>query len=183
MKRKGMAGNIFTGILLALTVAIVVARLAGVQFRAVISGSMEPEIPVGAMVVGVPTSFENIREGDDVIFKLSDGKTVVTHRVIAKDAEKKVVVTQGIANNTADGEIAADNILGVVRFHANYIGYPSIWLAESVMAKVIAGIVLGAAILIVLVIGTPGKDKRKARGEVEFVSDMDLALDDKFRVD
>lgn len=181
MKRKGLLGNIITALLLLAVVAIVVARLAGVQFRAVISGSMEPEIPVGALVVGVPTKFENIREGDDIIFQLSNGK-VVTHRVIEKNSEKQVVITQGIANNTADGEIAAADILGVVRFHANYIGYPSIFL-ESTVNKVIAGVVAAAVILIILVAGSPGKDKKKALGEVEFVSEEALELDDRFCVD
>lgn len=68
----------------------------------VLSGSMEPEIMTGDMVLVKNTDAENFQEGDVIAFK--SGEAVVTHRIIEVKTENGEVsyVTQGDANDSPD---------------------------------------------------------------------------------
>lgn len=68
----------------------------------VLSGSMEPEIMTGDMVLVKNTDAENLQEGDVIAFK--SGEAVVTHRIMEVKTENGEVsyVTQGDANDSPD---------------------------------------------------------------------------------
>lgn len=74
---------------------------------AVLSGSMEPELPVGSMVFVHWVDPTNIAVGDSATFYRSDG-AVVTHQVYEVDPVAQTISTQGIANKNADGIIMHD---------------------------------------------------------------------------
>ena len=85
----------------------------------VYSGSMEPEIPTGAVVFTKEGEFSP-KKGDIITFH--NGDTVVTHRVVKK--EKDIFITKGDANKTEDPVPAeASQIIGRVVFHLPYLGY------------------------------------------------------------
>src|SRR5687768_4040409 len=70
----------------------------------VLSGSMQPTIRPGDVVVATPTPSSNVRAGDIVTFQLPDGEGTVTHRVAKVrrvDGELKII-TKGDANEAAD---------------------------------------------------------------------------------
>ena len=71
----------------------------GVGASVVLSGSMEPALSVGDLLIF--TEEKNYEVGDVVVYQ--SGRTPVVHRIIALDAE--TFTTQGDANNTADGGI------------------------------------------------------------------------------
>ncbi len=101
----------------------------------VVTGSMEPEIPVGALLIAQKTDIEDIRERDIVCYRSSNtqlGGIIITHRVVGiyRDPNGDVVLqTKGDANPAADTEAVTDKqLIGRVK---TYTG------SGSSMAKVI----------------------------------------------
>lgn len=71
----------------------------------VLSGSMEPALPRGALVVDVPTPLASIRPGDIITFQVPGTSNVLeTHRVkkILNHGIQPIVQTQGDANAQPD---------------------------------------------------------------------------------
>lgn len=89
----------------------------------VLSGSMEPTLPVGSITYTNKSGF--YERGDVIAFQNAGGQTV-THRIIETTAMATGAgyKTQGDANNAADADvIPGDKILGKVMFHIPYVGY------------------------------------------------------------
>ena len=123
-----------------------VPKMLGYDEYAVLSGSMEPGIPVGAIVYDKNFTGSEARDGVVVTYQLPAG-TLVTHRIISVDKEEQTVVTQGDANNIADTALVAwQQIVGVYAFHIPYLGYISIY------AKTPLGIAVVCGVLIVLIL-------------------------------
>jgi len=138
---------------------IAVPKLFGVEFRAVLTGSMTPEITVGSLVVIVPAKAEEIKVGDDITF-VTKGDKVVTHRVVKIDREKDEYTTWGIANDrtATDAPSKYENILGVVRFHLPVVGRVFSWLATT-YGKVITATAIVAVYLLSCILGIWAKGK------------------------
>ncbi len=71
----------------------------------VISGSMEPELPVGALIW--LHSEDSYHPGEIVLYEDEDGG-LVTHRLVS--VENGIAVTKGDANNTEDKPIRVERI-------------------------------------------------------------------------
>lgn len=95
------------------------------QIKVVLSGSMEPEIKTGSIVVTKPVKQYNI--GDVVIFgKDTPTDIPTTHRLVSSRAVDGVMLytTKGDANNAPDNtEIKLSDIHGKVMFSVPYAGY------------------------------------------------------------
>ncbi len=126
-------GNILYGIvfvllvLVASLVAISALKIPGsYKILTVQSGSMEPAIKTGSIIVIQPQS--DYRKGDVITTsKPADPKVSVTHRIVEiKSKDQKIsYVTKGDANKTADTEERLrEQILGKVIFSLPYLGYP-----------------------------------------------------------
>ena len=91
----------------------------------VVSGSMEPKIKMGSVVVAKPASDYKI--GDVIIFgPWSKIKAPTSHRIhdIKVVGGQPVYITKGDANNAPDArEIQKKDIIGKVLFSVPYIGY------------------------------------------------------------
>ncbi len=75
----------------------------------VATGSMEPNLPAGAIVIAHAQAEYNVRD----VISFRQGDAVVTHRVVEKTAEG--YRTAGDANNTPDEEtVPAEAVLGRV---------------------------------------------------------------------
>ena len=99
----------------------------GIRSFVVLTGSMEPTLPVGSVIFTQNVARYNL--GDVISFK--SGNVNVTHRIvdIESSGEEILYKTQGDANMTADGPlITADKILGKAFYHVPYIGRISILL-------------------------------------------------------
>lgn len=83
---------VFLG-LLVIAGFLFVPKMLGYDEYAVLSGSMEPGIPVGAIVYDKNFAASEAREGAVVTYQLPAG-TLVTHRIISVDKEEQTVVTQ-----------------------------------------------------------------------------------------
>lgn len=107
--RRGGAALLLLGVVGWLLLAIAM-RADAVRISRVLTGSMEPSIPTGSMVVGRPVTAEEIRPGQVIQFAPPapygpPGGGAVAHRVV--DVERwpdgtVVVHTKGDANDTAD---------------------------------------------------------------------------------
>ncbi|MCL1797179.1 MAG: signal peptidase I [Eggerthellaceae bacterium] len=143
---------------LVIAIALVaLTRLGGVEFRAVATGSMTPEIPVGSLVVVVPTAAENIQIGDDITF-VTKGDIVVTHRVVAIDREKNEFTTWGIANarSAVDAPSRYENIIGVVKLHIPGAGMLLVWLS-TLQAKILVATGIVALYLLYCIVRIVGR--------------------------
>ena len=93
------------GILILLSVIatfipVTIPRLMGYQAYNIISGSMEPEIPVGSLVYVEPAQPAEVREGEIIVFY--SGGSAVTHRVVQNRLVEGEFVTKGDANQQED---------------------------------------------------------------------------------
>jgi len=147
-------------LVLAIVMIAVPTLLGNIEFRAVVSGSMAPDIPVGSLVVIVKTNAEDIKVGDDITF-VTAGDKVVTHRVVEINAENEFI-TWGIANppEARDAPNKYENILGVVRFNIPYAGIVFSWLA-TLQGKIIVATIIVAIYIISCMFGLWSKDEKK----------------------
>ncbi len=135
MKSKNAARTIINSItwfliLIVLVLAILLAgvRLLGYGVYTVLSGSMEPDIHVGALVYvkEVPISqMHTLKVGDDITFMAGED-TVVTHRIVDIDFDDGVYrfFTKGTNNVTPDTTpVHQNNVIGKVNFTVPYLGY------------------------------------------------------------
>lgn len=124
-----------TGIALV-ALALLFSRLpipGNYKILSVLSGSMEPEIKVGSMVVIKPlgpstgSGQADYKVGDVITFgQLSKTQVPTTHRIleIKNSGSQLTYLTKGDANNAADTkEVAGREILGKVLFSVPYAGY------------------------------------------------------------
>lgn len=166
--------NAVLAVLLALVAALVIAfagvRLVGLTPYAVLSGSMEPELPVGSLVYVRAVDPSEVVVGDTITFKLESG-TLVTHEVYEIDADAREFKTHGIANVDSEGNISPDaapvpwlSLVGSVVACVPLLGYVNVFVTQPPgVFMVIAGVavVIGVSIVIELV-GAGRHDKREA---------------------
>jgi signal peptidase len=94
----------------------------------ILSGSMEPEIPVGSVVIVQPQHIYT--PGDVITFKTNSlNNTFVTHRIISVDRKgvyfgDPVYKTRGDANKSADSEmVKPESIQGKAVLTIPFVGY------------------------------------------------------------
>lgn len=115
-------------LLLALAVAAIVLlpRAMGWTTLVVLSGSMEPAMPVGGLAFVEPAAAEEIRAGDVVTYpRPNKPETLVSHRVVAVSDQlgETTLWTKGDANESNDSwAVPADSVVGRVRFTLPYLG-------------------------------------------------------------
>ena len=140
-----LSGVIFV-FLVIMALLMFVPNLIGYKSMAVISGSMEPNIPVGSIVYAKKADFDDFKVGDVVSYRISES-SMVTHRVEAIDNDARTLTTKGDANENADGSPVEENqIVGKVAFSVPLIGFISIYI------KTPLGIAAGCAVIFVLIL-------------------------------
>lgn len=96
------------------------ASIFGCRMFYIVTGSMEPTIPVGASVIVKAEPSGSYRVGDIITFEASQAQIKGqpnTHRIVAvnRDGDRTVYVTKGDANNMQDAEpVYPENIYGKV---------------------------------------------------------------------
>jgi len=180
----GRAGLTFvTGLvalgLLALALALVaVPRLLGGMSLTVLTGSMEPGIRPGDVVVtrGIDLAqAQKLRCGDIITFlPYPQDPTLVTHRIVAitSDADGVAFITQGDNNDTVDswGPVRDYQVRGQVLYHVPKLGWVRQWAGHSVgwIIPISAAILfLYAAISLASSFRRPGADQAAATSPLE----------------
>ena len=122
--------------------------LLGWHTQVVLTGSMEPRIRPGDLVLAAPVRSGDLQTGRIVLFRdpVHADRTLV-HRLIRFDATGSMV-TKGDANQSEDSTPAPTaSALGIPRLRVPYIGRPVVWLHEGDAPQLL----LGAALLTGLV--------------------------------
>ena len=120
----------------------------GYSFSIVVTGSMEPDIKVGELLIVKETDMKNVNVGDDVMFVSQSGVIKgehVVHRVIEKGTDEKGVFlrTQGVHNAVADSDsVREENFVGKAVAHSVFWGKIFGFLADSRTLMMIAVLVL-----------------------------------------
>lgn len=112
-------------ILIVLCLGISVPRLFGFTQYVVVSGSMEPAIPVGSLVFSKATEPSELEKGDVIVFYTEmHNDTPVTHRVVENHVADREIITKGDANAGKDlNPVIYENVIGKVALHVPRLGY------------------------------------------------------------
>ena len=176
------AGRVITGIVKGLLVLVVgllafyniymlIARYAlhddsptffGIAFAVVASGSMEPTIAVGDVIV--TKAQESYAEGDIVTYRDGSGGTI-THRILSISDD--AFIAKGDANTAQDGEASLDAIVGkVVAVWAGAGNVVTFFQSPlGLLAVLAAGVVIWLLTDILTGIGRNKKDEEQRDGQ------------------
>ena len=129
----------------------------GVGAAVVLSGSMEPELSVGDLLI--ITRSDNYSVNDVVVYQ--DGGMAITHRIVSITDEG--VTTRGDANNTDDAPIKLEQIKGKVVFAIPFIGY----IVNATKTPI--GVLCIIALAIFLLEGSFNSEKQKEQKELDAI--------------
>ncbi len=144
-------------VLAGLLFASVAPALAGWQSAVVLTGSMQPAIRPGDIVVSDPDSRRKITPGSVVVVRTQDrpGETLV-HRVVSRETDGSLIL-RGDANQTNDSTpVPPDNVVGVVRLSIGWVGLPVVWWHQRQWHLV------GAAAVVLLLLVAAAQSARPA---------------------
>lgn len=115
----------------------------GRQLMVVVSGSMEPNIGTGSIIVVKQVDIGSVGRGEVITFIPQDADDVyVTHRVVDVNADGSFV-TKGDANNVRDNvNVRPNDIVGQVHFVIPFLGYAVLAVRSIPGLAVIAVIIL-----------------------------------------
>jgi signal peptidase len=145
-------GTILLILAIVACLGLTVPRFAGIEQYVVISGSMEPTIPVGSMVYSAQTEPSTLEEGDIIVFNSDKtGDTPITHRVMENHVADGEIITKGDANGQNDTEpVAYADVLGKLVLHVPMLGYLAAPIATTT-GKIAMGCVILAAYILTVV--------------------------------
>lgn len=125
-----MAKRLICGLLaLAMLVTlflILASHLLGWRFEAILSGSMNPALKTGDLVVVSPVDSDAIRPGDIIGYHPPiDPDSLMVHRVSqVEQGNPPSFQTKGDANPSPDAYlVSSDNVVGRVRLHLPWVGH------------------------------------------------------------
>lgn len=103
-------------------------RLVGFQGHVVVSGSMEPRLSPGDVVLTRPVLPQDLQPGQVLLFPDPEGADrLVLHRLVSFD-ERGDLVTRGDANQSNDStHVPASTVIGEARLGVPYVGLPAYW--------------------------------------------------------
>jgi len=127
----------------------------GIGASVVLSGSMEPALSVGDLLI--LRVQENYESGDIVVYQ--SGSMPVVHRIVEISGE--TVITRGDANNANDEAFPITAIKGGVIVVIPLIGY-GIWALKTPVGILVT---LAAAVLLVEMSFRKGKAEKEAEKE------------------
>ena len=152
--------NVITSLLVAVVVILALllagVRLTGMYVFSVLSGSMEPNYPVGSLIYVQKVDPFDLQEGDVITFML-DEDTVATHRIvgIVPDEEDASVIrfrTKGDANEAEDGGLVhCANVVGKPVFTIPQLGYLAAFIHEPPGSY----IAIGAGMVLLILVFLP----------------------------
>lgn len=131
--------NVFQNLILILLILVLIftlyskyilktnlIKINGIAFFVVLTGSMEPEIEAGEMII--IKEYDSYKVGDIVTY--SDDDFFITHRIIQISNEN--IITKGDNNNIEDHDIILSQIQGKVIFHSKILGFFILYLLKPI---------------------------------------------------
>lgn len=116
-----VAGTLILLSVIASCLPVTIPRFMGYEIYNVVSGSMEPEIPVGSVIYVEKIAPEEVQEQDVIAFWSND--SVIAHRVMKNKLVEGSFVTKGDANEQEDmNEVDYEALVGRVAYHYPMVG-------------------------------------------------------------
>lgn len=167
-------GTIIIVVTLVMCLIVVVPPLMGYHVYTVASASMEPDIPVGSLVLVEDVNPTTLLSNDIITFVRQEGPAVterseagsstggsgvpVTHRVVENDVSTREIITKGDANSTNDlYPVSYEDVVGRMVFSVPVLGNVVAGLAT--MAGKISAAVLVVCGLLLCIAGSRMKKK------------------------
>lgn len=142
-------GTLLLAVLVAACLPLTAPRLFGFHIYTVVSGSMEPAIPIGSLLYIQEAQPEEM-EKEDVIayYGGRDSTAIITHRVVENRVVMGEFITKGDANAKEDkAPVPYSDFIGKVRLSIPKAGGAAQMLA-SVQGKITAACLIGLAVLL-----------------------------------
>ncbi len=144
------------GFIIVLAGIIYVPGIIGLQEYEVVTGSMEPELPVGSLIFVKSIDYHQLEKGDIIAFSRL-GENVVTHRVVNNDQNQQTVTTKGDANEKADlFPVEYKDIKGKMILSIPVLGYILSWFSHLFSKMIIIGVI----IILIIIQGFLDKKKK-----------------------
>lgn len=128
-----------------------IPTVAGFKVLTVLSGSMEPAINTGDVILVKPLApTDVIQENDVITFRANAGSDMlITHRVVGivnVNGKPSAYVTKGDANDSNDlSAIPVDRVMGTYRFRVPYFGFLGAFIRKPVgivLCVIVPGLLL-----------------------------------------
>ena len=127
----GVLGTLILLFVIALCAPLTLPRLFGYEIFHVVSGSMEPAIPIGSAVYAKAVDPLTLAPGDIIVYL--DKDSPVTHRVAENRKIAHELVTKGDANESVDfAPVPYEAVVGRVERHFPMLGRAMALLASPV---------------------------------------------------
>lgn len=111
--------------------------IMGYKVLTVLTGSMEPELNVGTLILVKETPIKELKIEDIITYKTENNSSLVTHRIVEIN-EDGSLITKGDANNTEDiGEVGEEQVQGKIIFKVSRLGGIMIFLKENIVFVII----------------------------------------------
>jgi len=160
-KLLNITGAAILALLVLAVLPLTLPKALGFQLYNILTGSMEPAIPINSVIYVKSCEPSRLQVGDVITYRLgTDTDLVQTHRIEAIDSENALFITKGDANMSVDQTpVKAENIIGKVVFHIPQYGK----LAEYIRTSegIAACVAVFAAVLILWI--TADRIKAKER--------------------
>ncbi len=142
-------GTILLIIIILVCIPLTVPRAMGFQLYTVITGSMEPNVPVGSLVFVKDVDPVDVQEKDVIAFYGGkDSNAIITHRVVENRSFMGEFVTKGDANSDNDmNPVSYDELIGRVELSVPYAGTVAQFFT-SMNGKITAASLIGLAIVL-----------------------------------
>jgi len=136
--------------LLASLLTVAATNLLGYQSFVIYSGSMEPAVKVGSLLLTRPADVEDLRVGDVITYRSPGNHTTLTHRIVSIRQEdgERAFTTKGDASLDPDPrEVILRGQVSKMTFDIPYLGYV-VDFAKSIQGVVLLLVVPAAGLLL-----------------------------------
>lgn len=114
-------GTLMLLVVIAAALPLTIPNFMGYEVYNVVSGSMEPTIPVGSIIYVKEIDPSDIYSGDIIAFH--SGDSVIMHRVTQNKVVEGTFTTKGDANDGEDmSEVPYKDLIGIVVRHIPILG-------------------------------------------------------------
>jgi len=153
-----------------------VPKILGVKPFVVLSGSMNPEIEVGDLVLVKEVDTNTLKEGDIIAYRDFNDK-VTTHRIVEvkNDGTNLSFITKGDANNANDEEISASQVEGKYQKRFPKIGNAILFLQQPLGFAVVVLTIFIACMFMFII------QNRKLNKEIKFESEEEKKAFEEFK--
>jgi signal peptidase I len=155
---RAAAGWAVVGFLVGLALLVSGGHLQRYQFMSVLSGSMEPTVGVGDLVIARVVTPEELGAGELATFREPETGKLITHRVqsIVWHGELADVVTRGDANEIGENwSVSSTDRVGEVVLRVPRAGYVVGVLTTPAGQLALAGLAVALGLWILVVLWRP----------------------------